>query len=237
MPSCVTKVLIPQGMNDLGRSMTGRRILELSLAAIIGCGGLFAAFAPGAAPEAPIHDLSPELTGRSLPTPRLNPASLQNPDFYRNLRISDASRQVANAIMAPTSRAQTFTPRSETRTPEASMEGFAVSPRAQSESGDGWSATALGVQVRVSPDTGAAEPNWWIVGGAGRESYAVSPGSLREYTVAPTPVLAMCARSGNFIWAVKTGRKMNTSSASACTRAGRRDQAALVSFAAMAGLA
>lgn len=185
MPSFVTKVLIPQGMNDLGRSMTGRRILELSLAALIGGGGLFAAFAPGAAPEAPIHDLSPELTGRSLPTPRLNPASLQNPDFYRNLRISDASRRVANAIMAPTSRAQTFTPRSETRTPEASMEGFAVSPRAQSESGDGWSATALGIQVRVSPDTGAAEPNWWIVGGAGRESYAVSPGSLREYTVAP----------------------------------------------------
>jgi hypothetical protein len=165
--------------------MTGRRILELSLAAIIGGGGLFAAFVPGAAPNAPAHDLSSELTGRSLPSPRLNPVSLQNPDFYRDLRISDASRRVANAILAPTSSAQTFTPRSESRTPETSMEGFAVTPRARSESGDGWSATALGIQVRVTPDTGAAEPQWWIVGGAGRESYALSPGSLREYTVAP----------------------------------------------------
>lgn len=173
------------GMYDLGRSMTGRRVLELSLAAMIGGGGLFVAFVPGAAPETPLHDLGPNLTGHALPAPRLNPALLRNPDFYRDLRISDASRRVANAIMAPSSTPQTFTSRTRTDAPELSMEGFAVSPRAQSESGDGWSATALGLQVRVTPDTGSAEPQWWIVGGAGRETYAVSPGSLREYTVAP----------------------------------------------------
>jgi hypothetical protein len=43
----------------------------------------------------------------------------------------------------------------------------------------------MGVQIRVAPDAGSSEPQWWIVGGAGRESYALSPGSLREYTVAP----------------------------------------------------
>lgn len=165
--------------------MTGRRILELSLAALIASTGLFSAFSPGAASETPPHDLSPSLTGRDLPTPRINPASLRNPDFYSDLRISEASRRVAAAIMArdvtppPPAQSRRDTP------PNIAMEGFAVSPRAEADSGDGWSATALGVQIRVSPDAGASEPQWWIVGGAGRESYAVSPGSLREFTVAP----------------------------------------------------
>ena len=165
--------------------MKGRRLLELGLAALVAGGGLFAAFAPGAAPDAPRHDLDPALTGSSLPTPRLNPASLRNPDFYRDLRISDASRRVANAIMSRSVRPMNAAPATPRSSPHIAMEGFAISPRAESDSGDGWSATALGVQVRVTPDAGASEPQWWIVGGAGRESYAVSPGSLREFTVAP----------------------------------------------------
>ena len=165
--------------------MTGRRILELSLAALIAGAGLFSAFAPGAASESPQHDLSPSLTGRDLPTPRVNPAHLRNPDFYQDLRISETSRRVAAAILARDVSPPVQTLALRETAPNIAMEGFAVSPRAEAESGDGWSATALGVQVRVTPDTGSSDPQWWIVGGAGRESYALSPGSLREFTVAP----------------------------------------------------
>ncbi|WP_156776247.1 hypothetical protein [Oceanicaulis sp. HTCC2633] len=165
--------------------MRGRRILELGLAAMIASGGLFAAFVPGAASDAPVHDLDPSLTGHALPTPRVNPAQLRNPEFYRDLRISEASRRVANAVMSHTVDLENSRPDERIASPHIAMEGFAISPRAQSESGDGWSASALGVQVRVNPETGVSDPQWWIVGGAGRESYAVSPGSLREFTVAP----------------------------------------------------
>lgn len=165
--------------------MTSRRVLELGLAALIAGAGLFAAFVPGASSDAPRHDLDPALNGQHLPTPRLNPAYFRDPEIYRDLRISEASRSVANAILSRASIPASPAPRERIAVPEISTEGFSISPRAQADSGDGWSATAMGVQVRVAPDAGSSEPNWWIVGGAGRESYALSPGSLREFTVAP----------------------------------------------------
>ena len=138
--------------------MTSRRILELGLAALIAGAGLFAAFVPGASSDAPRHDLDPALNGQHLPTPRLNPAYLRDPELYRDLRMSEASRSVANAILSRATIPASPAPRERIAIPEISTEGFSISPRALADSGDGWSATAMGVQVRVAPDAGSSEP-------------------------------------------------------------------------------
>ena len=165
--------------------MTGRRVLELALAALIAGGAMFASFVPGAASDTPSHALTPSRTDHAPPTPRVNPAHMRTPDFYRNLRISDSSRRVANALMRRASAPLGYTLEPREAESFVARDGVTLSPRAEADSGDGWSASAMGVQIRVAPDAGSSEPQWWIVGGAGRESYALSPGSLREYTVAP----------------------------------------------------
>lgn len=165
--------------------MTGRRILEMGLAALVAGGALFAAFVPGALSETARLDQDTAQALNAVPTPRVNPAQLRDPDFYQDLRISETSRRVAQAVLAAPAPSLNPVRAQRSEIPQIAMDGFAVTPRARAESGDGWSASALGVQVRVAPDAGASDPQWWIVGGAGRETYALSPGSLREFTVAP----------------------------------------------------
>ena len=165
--------------------MRGRRLIELGLAAMIAGGGLFAAFVPGAASDTPRHDLDPALTGHALPTPRINPVHANSPDLFSNLRISETSRRVANALMRRAAAPLGYAPDPREPAPFIEREGISLTSRAEADSEDGWSASAMGIQVRVAPDAGTSEPQWWIVGGAGHESYALSPGSLREYTVAP----------------------------------------------------
>jgi hypothetical protein len=60
-----------------------------------------------------------------------------------------------------------------------------VTPRASAPSGPAWSGRTLGVEITAAPSGASSDANWWIVGGAGRESYAVAPGGLREFTIAP----------------------------------------------------
>lgn len=60
-----------------------------------------------------------------------------------------------------------------------------VSTRAERQSRDGWQAHAMGLEVQFSPQSGDGDPNWWIIGGAGREAYGVAPGGFNSFTVTP----------------------------------------------------
>jgi hypothetical protein len=155
--------------------MTGTRKLEVSLAALIAGTGMFAAFAPGASS-----------TDRGVyRPPALNaPAPTFNASDFADLELSTASRAVAAQVMSREAQATRFTrtaPPRQTLTPPA---GLRIEPRAAAPSGAAWAGRAVGLEITAAPRD-SKERRWWVVGGAGRESYAVAPAGLREFTVAP----------------------------------------------------
>ena len=156
--------------------MTGVRRIEVSLAALIAGTALFTAFVPGASPS--------DSRFNDVPTPSFSAAEFQD------LAVSDASRAVAASISGQRADPIRFTaPPPEAAGRETSGEpasaAVQVTPRATSESGPAWSGRALGLEITAVPSGGASNADWWLVGGAGRESYAVAPGGLGEFTVAP----------------------------------------------------
>ena len=152
--------------------MTGVRKIEVSLAALIAGSALFTAFVPGASSS----DLA-----TSAPTPSFSVAEFQD------LEVSETSRAVAASVVGRRTDPLRFT----APTPEPAdaaprqRPSVQVTPRASAVSGPAWSGQALGVEVTAVPSGGASDAEWWLVGGAGQESYAVAPGGLREFTVAP----------------------------------------------------
>ncbi|MEQ8406117.1 MAG: hypothetical protein RKE49_13550 [Oceanicaulis sp.] len=156
--------------------MHARRRIELVLAGLIAGGASFAALAPGAAPYAstdtsPLPIAPPDL-------PRVSAAD------FADIEVSDASRAVAAAVISRETRSARFVAPAPRRA-DPGQAAVSVTPRAEADAGPAWSGEALGVQLTYAPPTGPNEPNWWIIGGGGRESYAVAPGGLREFTVAP----------------------------------------------------
>lgn len=152
------------------------------LAGVIAGGAAFAAFSPGAFSTSersvPVRT---DAVRASVTPPALPRVSATE---FSGIRVSDASRAVAAAIVSGETRANRFAAPAPQRV-EARASAVRVTPRAAASSGPAWTGEALGVQVSYAPPTGPNEPNWWIIGGGGRESYAVAPGGLREFTVAP----------------------------------------------------
>ncbi len=155
--------------------MTGTRKLEISLAALIAGAGAFTALVPGAISndrglyEAPAMD---------APAASIHNGMLDISD------VSAASRAVAADVISGETQPTRFaraTLREDQLTPPS---GVQVSPRASAPSGPAWSGQAVGFDVTYAP-MDAQDRRWWIVGGAGQESYAVAPAGLREYTIAP----------------------------------------------------
>ncbi len=171
------------------------RRFELILAALVAGGASFAALAPGALSASGVStSSSTALSTASSAASSIGDRSaipMRPPEIGRvsasdfaDIQVSDASRAVAAAVVSGEARAARFT----TAPPARSAPGAAavrVSPRASMQSGPAWSGETLGLQLSYAPPTGPNEPKWWIVGGAGRESYAVAAGGLREFTVAP----------------------------------------------------
>lgn len=163
--------------------MRNERRLELGLAGLVAGAASFAALAPGAlsAPDGVDAGLSTDARLSAMAPPALPTFSASE---FADVRVSDASRAVAAAMVSDEDRTERFTaPAPRRGAPGAAA--IRVTPRAQSVSGAAWTGEALGVQVSYAPPTGPNEPNWWIIGGGGRESYAVAAGGLREFTVAP----------------------------------------------------
>jgi hypothetical protein len=162
--------------------MRAVRRCEVAIAALIAGGAAFAAFVPGAASSsdrsAPVRTDAVRAAVTPPALPRVSAAE------FSSIEVSDAARAVAAAVVSRESRANRFAaPAPQRLEPRAAA--VRVTPRAAAPSGPAWTGEALGVQVSYAPPTGANEPDWWIIGGGGRESYAVAPGGLREFTVAP----------------------------------------------------
>jgi hypothetical protein len=155
--------------------MTGVRRLEVSLAAMIAGGAMFAAFVPGANSDE--MDPAASLTG---PSPSFDLSQ------FNNIAVSDASRAVAAALTGQRADPARFSAPAPRRAPRSdAAQPVQVTPRAQATSGPAWSGRALGIEVTAAPSGAASDADWWLVGGAGRESYAVAPGGLRDFTIAP----------------------------------------------------
>ena len=156
--------------------MTAVRRIEVSLAAIIAGGALFAALVPGAS--------SSDARYADTPTPSFSVSE------FEDMAMSDASRAVAASISGRRADPVRFSaPPPETERSEEDGDRPAapvqVTPRASAPSGPAWSGRALGIEVTAVPSGAASQADWWLVGGAGRESYAVAPGGLGEFTIAP----------------------------------------------------
>lgn len=127
----------------------------------------------------------------SAPAPRLNPASRPVPRLdlsqFRGIEVSDASRQVASAVLARSAQTSAFSNSPNRDAPAISALDGALRIRAGAEvnSGATFDGSAVGIQITAAPDHAGRKPKWWFIGGAGRSSYAVAPGGLREFTVAP----------------------------------------------------
>ena len=144
------------------------------MAALIAFAALFATFAPGA--------LSADRDIDTVPSLQQFAAS----DFD-DLAMSDASRAVAASISGRSLDPARFSTPSPALNPARNPQRgqVLVTPRAVSQSGPAWSGRALGIDVTAAPQDGTGKADWWLVGGAGQESYAVAPAGLREFTVAP----------------------------------------------------
>jgi hypothetical protein len=155
--------------------MTGVRRLEVSLAAVIAGGAMFTAFVPGAS--------SDETASAASFQP---PALRFDVSQFNDLAVSDASQAVADALTGQRADPARFSAPAPRRAPRTdSAQPVQVTPRAQAVSGPTWSGRALGIEVTAAPSGAASDADWWLVGGAGRESYAVAPGGLRDFTIAP----------------------------------------------------
>ena len=155
--------------------MTGTRKLEISLAALIAGTSMFAAFAPGA---------NSSVRSVYAPPPMNAPELRIDSRDFADLRLSEPSRAVAAQVMSGEIQTTRFT-----RTPAAGETlrppaGLRISPRASASSGPAWTGQAVGLEITAAPVDGK-KTRWWLVGGAGRESYAVAPAGLREFTIAP----------------------------------------------------
>ncbi|MFP4520050.1 MAG: hypothetical protein ACLFQ5_11390, partial [Oceanicaulis sp.] len=157
--------------------MRAMRRFEIALAGLIAGSASFAAFSPGASPFSGAVPPPPEAAAPPA-LPRVDASQ------FAGIRVSESSRAVAAAVVNRETRVARFSAPPPERD-ESGAGALAVTPRASSNAGAAWSGEALGVQLTYAPPTGPNEPNWWIIGGAGRESYAVAPGGLREFTVAP----------------------------------------------------
>lgn len=161
--------------------MSAARKIEVSLAALIAGAAMFAAFVPGAAPS-DIETLeAPDYARISAgPTPSFSASE------FNDLAVSDASRAVAASLARQrTDPARFASPAAAPASTRIARSSIQVTPRVTAQAGPAWSGRTLGVDITAVPSGSASEADWWIVGGGGQESYAVAPGGLREFTVAP----------------------------------------------------
>lgn len=160
-----------------------RRRIELSLAALVAGGGLFTAF---------VTDASPQNAPDSAPSP----APFLDPGAFTYSDASQGSRRAVAAALAGSGAANRLSAPARGGAGADEAGAVALSPdvalraHARSQDGAGWSGSALGVQVTASTRALSDLPPVSLVGGAGRESYMIAPGGMRQYTLAPAGVAA-----------------------------------------------
>lgn len=172
--------------------LTGHRATELTLAALVAGGALFATFVTDASTQS-ARSADIPLPG-AWPTPSFSPA-----DFART-QASDGSRAAVAAALSGQGAALRLA-----AVPDMGRYGAAAEPGAvvltpdvtlrarpaAAATASGWSGSALGVQLTATPRKMTDLPPLFLVGGAGRESYMIAPGAgPLSYTLAPAGVEA-----------------------------------------------
>ncbi len=155
--------------------MTGTRKLEISLAALVAGAAMFAAFVPGA-----------NSNERGFYQPPVMDAPLAQIDAseFADLELSAPSQAVAAQVLSGEAQTTRFARATLSQDQLTPPPGVRVSTRASAPSGPAWSGEAVGLEITAAPFE-TEQGRWWLVGGAGRETYAVAPAGLREFTVAP----------------------------------------------------
>lgn len=160
-------------------AMVGPRKIELCLAAAIAGGSMFAAMVPGAR-SSDLADAGLSVGG--IPTPSFDMSE------FEDVAISSTSKAVVDAVSGQSAASTRFSPpRQNGAASNLSLNrATQVTPTVISSSGAAWSGRAVGIEVTVTPGgQSASSDRWWLVGGAGQESYAIAPAGLRDFTVAP----------------------------------------------------
>jgi len=164
--------------------LTKRRATELTLAALVAGGALFATFVTDASPQ----------SGLSVdrPAPAFNAAEFARTDAAAGSRAAVAAALAGQGAALRLAAAPDITrhdgetePGAVALTPELTMRA-----RPASAPAPGWSGSALGVQLTATSRELTDLPPVFLVGGAGRESYMIAPGGARSYTRAPAGVEA-----------------------------------------------
>jgi hypothetical protein len=164
--------------------LTGHRATELSLAALVSGAALFSTFVTDAAPQSDLAS--------GLPSP-----SIDLSQFARS-EVSTGSRAAVAAALGGQGAALRLAaaPDIQDEAGQSRAGSIALTPdvsvraRARAPEANGWTGSALGVQMTASTRQLADLPPVFLVGGAGRESYVIAPGSALSYTLAPAGVEA-----------------------------------------------
>lgn len=140
-----------------------------------------------------VTDAAPQSEGMAdLPSPAIDLAQFARSDASAGSRAAVAAALGGQATAlrlaaAPDIPGETGQSPAGTiaLTPDITVRARSGAPQAE-----GWSGSALGVQMTASTRQLADLPPVFLVGGAGRESYVIAPGSALSYTLAPAGVEA-----------------------------------------------
>jgi hypothetical protein len=156
--------------------LTSRKI-ELGLAALIASGAWFATMVPGAQSD------SSRLEMLSQMRPTVNPSD------FDNLKMSDSTRHATRALMRTSDRDPTpldFWSNGS----DGSQTTLSFEPRVPSRDvdDDAIVGSGLGFTVRAQAPADSEISKWSVIGGAGQESFAITPSGRREMVLVPVAV-------------------------------------------------
>lgn len=170
--------------------LTAHRAAELTLAALVAGGALFATFVTDASTQSAWTGDSPLSMDR--PTPAFDPAEFARTDASAGSRAAVAAALSGQGPALRLAAAPDITRQGEEAEPGAVALTPELTMRARPAPAPepGWSGSALGVQLTATSRELTDLPPVFLVGGAGRESYMITAGGPLSYTLAPAGVEA-----------------------------------------------
>lgn len=158
------------------------RAIELTLAGLISTGALSATFVTDASSHGSIPD--------QLPTPRFDASQ------FAKTEASASSRAAVAAVLSRSTTTRRLLPADDHFNEDGEAGRLSVTPdvtvhaRSVPSAVPDWSGSAMGVQVTARTRAVADLPPIFLVGGAGQETYMISPNGPLNYTLAPAGVEA-----------------------------------------------
>ena len=156
--------------------MSNVRRIELTLAGLIAGGAAFTALVPGA------HSDTQSIDYLSQMRP-----SVSLSDF-EDMQISSATRNLTRSVLDRQMRVEMATPTFQSTDGQSAELSFQTRDQRGDASQDDVVGSGLGFTVRAKAPEGSEISKWSIVGGAGRETFAITPTGRREMVLVPVAV-------------------------------------------------